>query len=38
MASLGITGTTRYSLALYNNEDDVERALSATRRALDMLR
>ncbi len=38
MASLGITGTTRYSFALYNNEDDVQRALSCTERALNMLR
>ncbi len=38
MQSLGITGTTRYSFALYNTQDDVETALSATARALDMLR
>lgn len=38
MASQGITGTTRYSLALYNNEADVDRALRATERALNMLR
>lgn len=38
MQSLGITGTTRYSLALYNNEEDIERALTATARALRMLR
>lgn len=38
MQSLGITGTTRYSLALYNNEEDIERALAATARALRMLR
>ena len=38
MQSLGITGTTRYSFALYNTMDDVEAALSATSRALDMLR
>ena len=38
MASLGITGTTRYSIALYNNEDDIDRALRATERALNMLR
>ncbi len=37
MASLGITGTTRYSIALYNTEDDIDRALSATERALAML-
>lgn len=38
MQSLGITGTTRYSFALYNTQSDVESALSATERALDMLR
>ena len=38
MQSLGITGTTRYSFALYNTMDDVEAALTATARALDMLR
>lgn len=38
MQSLGITGTTRYSFALYNTMEDVESALSATARALDMLR
>lgn len=38
MQSLGITGTTRYSFALYNTVDEVETALSATARALDMLR
>jgi cysteine desulfurase/selenocysteine lyase len=38
MQSLGITGTTRYSFALYNTAADVEAALSATGRALDMLR
>ena len=38
MQSLGITGTTRYSLALYNTEEDVDRALAATARALRMLR
>ncbi len=38
MASLGITGTTRYSFALYNDEEDVQRALAATERALGMLR
>ncbi len=38
MASLGITGTTRYSFALYNDEEDVQRALSSTERALNMLR
>lgn len=38
MASLGITGTTRYSFAAYNNDEDVDRALQATARALDMLR
>ena len=38
MQSLGITGTTRYSFAVYNTMEDVEAALSATARALDMLR
>ena len=38
MQSLGITGTTRYSFALYNTEEDVDAALAATERALDMLR
>lgn len=38
MQSLGITGTTRYSFALYNTEEDVDRALECTQRALDMLR
>lgn len=38
MQSLGITGTTRYSFALYNTEADVDAALAASARALDMLR
>ena len=38
MQSLGITGTTRYSFALYNSEADVDAALAASARALDMLR
>lgn len=38
MQSQGITGTTRYSFALYNTQDDVAAALSATERALNMLR
>ena len=38
MQSLGSTGTTRYSFALYNTMDEVDSALSATARALDMLR
>ena len=38
MQALGITGTTRYSFAVYNTPDDVEAALAATGRALDMLR
>lgn len=38
MQYLGITGTTRYSFALYNTEEEVERALSCTERALNMLR
>ena len=37
MQYLGTTGTTRYSFALYNTEDDVAAALSATERALNML-
>ena len=38
MQSLGITGTVRYSVAMYNNDADVDAALAATRRALRMLR
>ncbi len=38
MQSLGITGTTRYSFAFYNTPEEVESALSCTRRALEMLR
>lgn len=38
MQYLGITGTTRYSFAAYNTMQDVEAALSATERALNMLR
>lgn len=38
MQSLGITGTVRYSVAMYNNDADVDAALGATRRALRMLR
>ena len=38
MQYLGITGTTRYSFALYNTEAEVDRALSCTARALNMLR
>lgn len=38
MQSLGITGTTRYSFALYNTKEDVCRAISCTERALNMLR
>lgn len=38
MQYLGITGTTRYSFAAYNTMQDVEDALSATERALNMLR
>lgn len=38
MQSLGITGTTRYSFALYNTQEDVDAALAATERALNMLR
>ena len=38
MQALGITGTVRYSVALYNSADDVDAALRATERALRMLR
>lgn len=38
MQYLGTTGTTRYSFALYNTEDEVDLALSCTERALNMLR
>lgn len=38
MQYLGITGTTRYSFAAYNTMEDVEAALAATERALNMLR
>ena len=38
MQYLGITGTTRYSFAVYNTMADVEAALAATERALNMLR
>lgn len=38
MQYLGITGTTRYSFALYNTVEEVDRALSCTERALNMLR
>lgn len=38
MQYLGITGTTRYSFALYNTTAEVDRALSCTERALNMLR
>lgn len=38
MQYLGITGTTRYSFAAYNTMADVEAALIATERALNMLR
>ena len=38
MQYLGITGTTRYSFALYNTAAEVDRALSCTERALNMLR
>lgn len=37
MQALGITGTTRYSFSLCNTEEDVQRALDATERALAML-
>ncbi len=38
MQYLDITGTTRFSVALYNQSDDIQRALTATRKALSMLR
>lgn len=38
MQYLNITGTTRYSFALYNTAEEVDIALQATERALDMLR
>lgn len=38
MQYLGTTGTTRYSFALYNTMDEVQRALQCTERALNMLR
>lgn len=37
MQALGITGTTRYSLAVYNDAEDIEKALAATARACRML-
>lgn len=38
MQYLNITGTTRYSFALYNTAEEVDITLQATERALDMLR
>lgn len=38
MQYLGTTGTTRYSFALYNTMEEVQRALQCTERALNMLR
>ena len=38
MQASGITGTTRYSFALYNTEEEVDLALAYTRKALNMLR
>ncbi len=38
MQSLGITGTTRFSVAVYNHASDIERALQAFDKALSMLR
>lgn len=38
MQALGITGTTRYSFSICNTEADVQAALRATERALNMLR
>lgn len=38
MQSLGIAGTTRYSVAAYNTMDEMDVAIAATERALNMLR
>ncbi len=38
MQHLGITGTTRFSVALYNHSADIQCALTATEKALAMLR
>jgi cysteine desulfurase/selenocysteine lyase len=38
MARFGITGTVRASFALYNSEDDVDALISATEKAVSMLR
>ncbi len=38
MHHLGVTGTTRFSVAVYNSMDEMDAAVAATQRALDMLR
>ncbi len=38
MQMLGVTGTTRYSVAAYNTKAEIDAAIAATARALDMLR
>ncbi|MDP4720101.1 MAG: aminotransferase class V-fold PLP-dependent enzyme [Akkermansiaceae bacterium] len=38
MARFGITGTTRASFALYNNEQDIEALATALKKASSMLR
>lgn len=38
MHHLGVTGTTRYSVALYNTEEEIDATIAATARALNMLR
>ncbi len=38
MHHLGVTGTTRFSVAAYNSMDEMDAAIAATQRALDMLR
>ncbi len=37
MHALGITGTTRFSIALYSNEEDIIRTVRAVRKALEIL-
>lgn len=37
MKALGITGTTRFSVGVYNGEEDILRAIAATEKALNML-
>ena len=38
MRSLGIEGTVRFSFALYSTQDDVDRAVAALKKAVEMLR